>query len=341
MNYENFKPNFSKPTVLTAKQYDTKVSYELENSDTSIDDVMVGMLTLLNGLGYSHSTINSWIKEAACDVYDEEREILKEALNEWKVDDNDEDLYNEVKEKVREGLDKKKAEDFRSEFGGWTTDEQYEGKFKEFGDEDDEMIEEEIDEEDYKGQFKDWDNETPIEEEFDEEVAGRRMDIIGQNGNEGTHYSYEWDDNIKGYEYESNDILHNINDSITIIKDRMEDIDMRMDNIDEQLGILNADVANIEYSIENPIKESLINAAAKYSKEVKAKHVPIKDFDVVDMESGEVTNDDEFNDYGMRVPKMNAIPKQLGKWQTENKTKKVVKLDKTKVRKGKIKDLKK
>ena len=355
MNYENFKPNFSKPTVLTAKQYDTKVSYELENSDTSIDDVMVGMLTLLNGLGYSHSTINGWIKEAAANVYDDEREILKEALNEWKVDDNDEDLYNEVKEKVREGLDKKKAEDFRSEFGGWTTDEQYEGKFKEFGDEDDEMIEEEIDEEDYKGQFKDWDNETPIEEEFDEEVAGRRMDIIGQNGNEGTHYSYEWDDNIKGYEYESNDILHNINDSITIIKDRMEDIDMRMDNIDEQLGILNADVANIEFNIQHPIKEALLNAkvvydksvieterfnkvkeaAMRYSDEVKAKHVPIKDLDVVDMETGEVSVDGGFDGKGFKTPKV------LGKWQTDNKTKEVVKLDKTKVRKGKIKDLKK
>jgi hypothetical protein len=31
----------------------------------------------------------------------------------------------------------------------------------------------------------------------------------------------------------------------------------------------------------------------------------------------------------------------MGKWQIDNKTKEVVKLDKTKVRKGKIKDLKK
>ena len=32
----------------------------------------------------------------------------------------------------------------------------------------------------------------------------------------------------------------------------MEDIDMIMDNIDEQLGILNADVANIELNIAIP-----------------------------------------------------------------------------------------
>ena len=61
-------------------------------------------------------------------------------------------------------------------------------------------------EEDYVGQFNDWENETPeqfdipvdeiiqefnqqtIEEEFED---NRRMDIIGQNGNEGLHYENE------------------------------------------------------------------------------------------------------------------------------------------------------
>ena len=40
--------------------------------------------------------------------------------------------------------------------------------------------------EDYTGQFKDWAGETPIED--DEDVSNKRMDIIGQNGNEGLHY---------------------------------------------------------------------------------------------------------------------------------------------------------
>ena len=205
--------------------------------------------------------------------------------------------------------------------------------------------------EDYDGQFKDWDNETPIQDdapfkEFgdeddevidDEEASNKRMDIIGQNGNEGTHYTYDWDDNIKGYDYESNTILNSINDSITLIKDRMEDIDMRMDNIDEQLGILNADVANIEYSIENPIKQSLIDGLNKYN----------AFNDVVDMESGEVSYDEDggFNSplykKVKKVPNQSVTQKVMGKWQIDNKTKEVVKLDKTKVRKGKIKDLKK
>ena len=40
--------------------------------------------------------------------------------------------------------------------------------------------------EDYNGQFKDWAGETPIED--DEDASNKRMDIIGQNGNEGLHY---------------------------------------------------------------------------------------------------------------------------------------------------------
>ena len=42
-------------------------------------------------------------------------------------------------------------------------------------------------EEDYNGQFGDWKNETPSIED-DEDESNKRMDIIGQNGNEGLHY---------------------------------------------------------------------------------------------------------------------------------------------------------
>jgi hypothetical protein len=44
-----------------------------------------------------------------------------------------------------------------------------------------------FDGEDYSGQFEDWKNETPPTED-DEETSNKRMDIIGQNGNEGLHY---------------------------------------------------------------------------------------------------------------------------------------------------------
>ena len=280
------------PAKFTATMYGKTVTIELDHSDFDLTELMEVFKGLTIASGFANDSWNSVIKELAMDIHDYEREDLKEKLNEWKTDDEDE------------------FKDLRHSFGSWVKDS--EGN------------------EDYEGQFKDWAGETPIEE--DEDEMNKRMDIIGQNGNEGTHYGFDWDNT---YEGETNDILTNINDSIQIIKDRMEDIDMRMDNIDEQLGILNADVANIEYSIENPIKEKLINALAKYSNEVKAKHVPIKDFDVVDMDNGEVSNDGGFDGKGFKTPKV------LGKWQTDNKTKEVVKLDKTKVRKGKIKDLKK
>ena len=50
--------------------------------------------------------------------------------------------------------------------------------------------------EDYSGQFKDWAGETPIED--DEDTSNKRMDIIGQNGNEGLHYEDDEDDIIVG-----------------------------------------------------------------------------------------------------------------------------------------------
>jgi hypothetical protein len=138
----------------------------------------------------------------------------------------------------------------------------------------------------------------------------------------------------------------------------MVDIDLRMDNIDEQLGILNADVANIEFNIQHPLKQSLLNAKEVYDKSLietgrqlfqKQKEAMdnYNSFnDVVDMETGEVSVDGGFDGKALfapykRKPNQKVTEKVMGKWQTDNKTKEVVKLDKTKVRKGKIKDLKK
>lgn len=258
------------PSKFTATMYGKSVTIEMDHSDIDLTELMEIFKGLAIASGFANDSWDSVIKELASNIEDYEREDLKEKLNEWKFDDEDEDEYK----------------DLRHSYGGWAKD-----------------------------------SEGP-EEEPNEDESNRRMDIIGQNGNEGTHYGFDWDGD---YEGETNDILTNINDSITMIKDRMEDIDLRMDNIDEQLGILNADVANIEYSIENPIKEKLINALAKYKN------------DVVDMESGEVTNNDEVsNDGGFdgkalftpykRKPNQKVTPK---------------KMNKSVVKKGKIKDLKK
>lgn len=305
MIYSNI-PN--PPAKFTATMYGKTVTIELDHSDFDLTELMEVFKGLTIASGFANDSWNSVIKDLAADIHDYEREDLKEKLNEWKTDDE----CNEC--------DEDEFKDLRHSFGSWVKDsEGYENN-----------------KEDYDGQFKDWANETPIEE--DEDEMNKRMDIIGQNGNEGTHYGFDWDNT---YEGETNDILTNINDSIQIIKDRMEDIDMRMDNIDEQLGILNADVANIEMSIAfPPPNEHILKAKDLYDRTIKINERD-KEWrkewsnDVVDMESGEVSVDGGFDGKGFKTPKV------LGKWQTDNKTKKVVKLDKTKVRKGKIKDLKK
>jgi hypothetical protein len=162
--------DFAKPTILKGTQYGTTITIELDHSDTSIDEVMDGFLTIVKGLGYLDSTVNQWIKDKSMDIYDDEYEIMSNSL----------------------------ADDWFDESNG----------------------------EDYPGQFKDWSNETPTEEDCgcndtneyddwnDEEVDWngwdsvdeKRIDIIGQNGNEGTHYGLVTDEDIE--ECELNDKPH-------------------------------------------------------------------------------------------------------------------------------------
>jgi len=239
---------FSQPTILKGTQYGTTVTIELDHSDTSIDEVMDGMLTIVKGLGYLDTTINEWIKQKAKDVYDDEHQIVKDAF----------------------------AEDWFDVFNN---------------------------DEDYPGQFKDWENETPTEEdlptecwcgsrercdcisepndndEYDDFVDSNwdeeRMDVIGQNGNEGTHYEHT-----------------------------------------PTLGL----------ATDDDMEECKLN-------------------DIVDMETGEVFYDydeDEFDDYGMRKIPNDKLKAAAQRYSEEVKAKhKPVKLDKTIIKKGKIKDLKK
>ena len=64
-------PNFTKPTIITAQQYGTKVSVELDHSDTDIDELMEAFHTLVVGLGYHQSAWKQWVLDKA-DEYKEE-----------------------------------------------------------------------------------------------------------------------------------------------------------------------------------------------------------------------------------------------------------------------------
>lgn len=130
MNYENFKQGFNKPTKFTAENYGTKISVEVDHSDLSLDEVMDAFQTLIIGMGYHENSFKSWVKERAEEYIETDAEELKEKLEAWKFENDDNDIRHAYL---------KDSEGF------------------------------EVD---------DW-NEIEAE---------KRMDIIGQNGNEGLHY---------------------------------------------------------------------------------------------------------------------------------------------------------
>jgi hypothetical protein len=91
MNYENYKSGFNKPTIITAQQYGTKISVELDHSDTDLDELMNAFETLVVGLGYSKDAWKNWITERAEEYHETDTDDLKEKLKAWKFD-NDNDI---------------------------------------------------------------------------------------------------------------------------------------------------------------------------------------------------------------------------------------------------------
>ncbi len=203
--------DFSQPTILTGKQYGTTVTIELDHSDTSIDEVMDGMLTIVKGLGYLDTTVNEWIKDKAKDVYDDEHQIVKDSLAEDWFDEKE--LPTECWCGSRERCD---------------------------------CISEPNDNDEYT----DW-NDEDVDWDWDEE----RIDIIGQNGNEGTHYGLATDEDIEECE---------LNDRPTF--DWNDDVDIIWFDEDEF----------DDYGMRKIPNDKLKAAAQRYSDEVRAKHKTVK-----------------------------------------------------------------
>jgi hypothetical protein len=142
MNYENFKQGFNKPTKFTAENYGTKISVEVDHSDLSLDEVMDAFQTLIIGMGYHENSFKKWVIERAEEYIETDAEDLKEKLEAWKFEDDDNDIRHRYL---------KDSEGFESNIDAVEEMRKY------------------------------------AEEEMAKE-AERRMDIIGQNGNEGLHY---------------------------------------------------------------------------------------------------------------------------------------------------------
>lgn len=75
-----------KPTILTAKHYDTKTSVEFEYSDVSLDEVMDGFQTLLMGMGFHADGFKQWVIDRA-DEY--ANDLPKDELNDTNNNYND------------------------------------------------------------------------------------------------------------------------------------------------------------------------------------------------------------------------------------------------------------
>jgi ABC-type metal ion transport system substrate-binding protein len=86
MSYKSIT-DFIKPTIITAQQYGTKVSVEIDHSDTDIDELMDAFQTLVIGLGYHDSAWKNWIVDRAAEYHEQDTEDLKATLNEWSEDE--------------------------------------------------------------------------------------------------------------------------------------------------------------------------------------------------------------------------------------------------------------
>jgi hypothetical protein len=153
----NFTTGFNKPSIFTAQTYGTKTTVEVDHSDLSLDEVMDAFQTLIIGMGYHENSFKKWVIERAEEFIETDAEDLKEKLEAWKFEDDD----NELKHR------------YAFEGKGYESLDELENDF--FGPREESNIDAEAEMRKY------------AEEEMEKE-AERRMDIIGQNGNEGLHY---------------------------------------------------------------------------------------------------------------------------------------------------------
>jgi hypothetical protein len=88
----NFTTGFNKPSIFTAQTYGTKTTVEVDHSDLSLDEVMDAFQTLLIGMGYHENSFKNWVTERAVEYNETDAEDLKEKLEAWKFEDDDNDI---------------------------------------------------------------------------------------------------------------------------------------------------------------------------------------------------------------------------------------------------------
>ena len=88
----NFTTDFKKQAIFTAQTYGTKTTVEVDHSDLSLDEVMDVFQTLIIGMGYHENSFKNWVTERAVEYNETDAEDLKEKLEAWKFEDDDNDI---------------------------------------------------------------------------------------------------------------------------------------------------------------------------------------------------------------------------------------------------------
>jgi len=104
-----FTTDFNKPTIITAQQYGTKVSVELDHSDTSLDELMDAFETLIVGLGYHNTAWKEWILDRAYEYHQEDAE--QEVKEPYTYDDFKRDEENAVRSIIKSKLNEVSKEE--------------------------------------------------------------------------------------------------------------------------------------------------------------------------------------------------------------------------------------
>jgi predicted SAM-dependent methyltransferase len=243
--------DFIKPTIITAQQYGTKVSVEIDHSDTDLDELMDAFQTLIVGLGYHQTSFKNWVLDRADEYRETDNEELKEKLTEWQDDDvADTAFHIDTDKLVKKAYLAKMMED----------DEQlglYDSAFAEHN-----AHEEGFDTNELRHRYlKDSEGYESLNELDDEFFVKQELDDNSNNGGfDGKSYKQD-----TGTTYFSVPVNFYTDDE----GNKVYDYEGMADQFEEQLAELDKS-AVVMVSVETqPLSKELIKAAKKYKKKLK------------------------------------------------------------------------
>jgi hypothetical protein len=242
--------DFIKPTIITAQQYGTKVSVEIDHSDTDLDELMDAFQTIIVGLGYHDTSFKSWVLDRADEYRETDTEELKEKLTEWQDNDvADAVFHRDVKESVKTRLVEMMEDD-----------EQL-GLYDDDSNDPNELIHQ-YDKARNNG-FGEWHPREYTEDSIDAAIAEHNAH------EEGFSIDGGFDGNPIKSETGTTYFSVPVNFYTDELGDRVYDYEGMADQFEEQLAELDKS-AVVMVSVETqPLSKELIKAAKKYKKKLK------------------------------------------------------------------------